>query len=82
MNPIMSNPWTSSAGGLALIGALFGVIHAVTTGTAPDNAELQEIFFGIVTGVGLIKAKDWNVTGGSIPQTKEAQTRSESPPLK
>lgn len=82
MNPIMSNPWTSSTGGLALIGAVFGIFHAVSTGTAPDNAELQMIFFGIVSGIGLIKAKDWNVTGGSVPQTKEAQTRSESPPLK
>jgi hypothetical protein len=82
MNPIMSNPWTSSTGALALIGAVFGIIHAVSTGTAPDSAELQMIFFGIVSGIGLIKAKDWNVTGGSIPQTKEAETRAESPPLK
>ncbi len=78
----MNNPWTNSTGMLALIGAGFGIYQAIASGSAPDTTQLMTIFYGITTGVGLLKAKDWNVTGGTKPQTKEAIERADSPVLK
>ena len=76
MNAITTNPWTSSAGVLALLGAAVSIYHSAVAGTAPDTTQLLLIYYGITSGIGLLKAKDWNVTGGTKPQTVEAVDRT------
>jgi len=66
MNAVTSNPWTSTAGIGALIGAGLSVYHSISTGTAPDQGQVYLIFSTVLTGVGLLFSKDWNRTGGSV----------------
>ena len=56
---------TTSAGILAIVGALTGLFFAIKA-----NAVTAEVITGcvsgILVGIGLILAKDSNVTGGSV----------------
>ncbi len=58
--------WKTTLGGVAaVLGALTEIAHAFATGTAPN---WEADFTAISAGVGLVFAKDENVTGGSVPQ--------------
>jgi hypothetical protein len=61
--PPVINYKTTSFGLAAIFGALADLMHGAATGTAPNwSAD----FSALVTGIGLIMAKDHNVTGGTI----------------
>jgi hypothetical protein len=71
--------WQTTLGGVAAILTAVGAgVHALSTGDL--NAAYLAIP-AIVSGIGLMTAKDHNVTGGSVPATKEAETRATSAPL-
>lgn len=71
--------WQTTLGGVAAVLTALGAgVHALSTGDL--NAAYLAIP-AIVSGIGLMTAKDHNVTGGSVPQTKEAEMRSTSAPL-
>lgn len=70
---------TSTPGSGALITAFIDLYHGVST---KNYANVVPDIMGILVGLGLINAKDWNVTGGSVPQTIEAENRSRSEPVK
>lgn len=71
----MKNFWTNwkttSSGILLVIGSVAGLffVPAITLPVIMTAAT------GTLGGVGLIFAKDGNVTGGTTPQTTEAQQR-------
>lgn len=54
---------TTSAGIIAIAGAIVAFIF-----TAHDQAAIMAEITALVTGVGLLFAKDSNVTGGTTPQ--------------
>lgn len=59
--------WKTSAAGLAMIfTVLADVLHGLTTQGA--NINWQVDFTALVTGIGLLAAKDSNVTGGTKAQ--------------
>lgn len=59
--------WKTSAAGAGLIlGALADLATALGQGHASSNLEADVA--AIITGVGLLAAKDSNVTGGTKPQ--------------
>jgi hypothetical protein len=66
MNVVTSNPWTSIAGFGSLISAGLGVYHAVSIGSVPDQTEVSLLFSSAISGIGLLFAKDWNRTGGTV----------------
>lgn len=71
--------WKTTLGGLSAILSALGVIfHDISI---DDYNSAYAMIPALMAGFGLIKAKDSNVTGGSVPQTNEAQRRSESAPL-
>ena len=56
--------WKTTASGVAAIfGALADLAHAYGTGTMPH---FEADFTALSIGIGLICAKDQNVTGGSV----------------
>lgn len=58
---------TTAAGGATILGALADVAHQFATGTWDGNRLLADAT-ALVTGIGLIFAKDGNVTGGTTVQ--------------
>ena len=69
--------WQTALGGVAsILTALGAGVHALSTGDL--NAAYLAIP-AIVSGIGLIMAKDHNVTGGNVPQTPEASRRTGVP---
>jgi hypothetical protein len=68
--------WQTNVSGFAtLLGAAASVAASIGKKQMPDETQLGIIFAAISTGVGLLQAKDKNVTGGTVPATKEAQRR-------
>jgi len=67
---------TTFAGGLALITTLAAYVPAL----APVSAVLNTVVVPVLLSIGLISAKDSNVTGGTVPATREADTRI-APPM-
>lgn len=65
---------TTSTGILAIAGAIVGLVFAPVI-TAPI---VMTAITGGVVGIGLIFAKDGNVTGGTTAATPEAKDRVES----
>jgi hypothetical protein len=65
---------TSLAGVAAIMGAVGSVITMFSTGHW-DGAQLLLDWTGLSTGIGLIFAKDGNVTGGTVAATPEAVKR-------
>ena len=69
MNAILSKitiNWKTSAAGLAMIfSALSDILHGLTAGT-PINWQIA--LTALAGGIGLLTAKDANVTGGSKQQ--------------
>lgn len=61
----MINWKTSAAGIAALLTSIGALINAIQTG---DYSNLSTIIAGIAGGIGLLFAKDKNVTGGTTIQ--------------
>lgn len=62
----MNKSWrTTSAGIIAIVTGLVGLYFAFKAGPV-DQATLIASITGIVGGIGLLLAKDSNVTGGSV----------------
>lgn len=60
----MKKSWkTTSAGIVAIAGAIVAFIF-----TPHDQANIMAEIAGLVAGIGLIFAKDTDVTGGTTPQ--------------
>ena len=69
--------WQTTLGGLAAVLTALGAgVHALSTGDI--NAAYLAIP-AIVSGIGLMTAKDHNVTGGTVPLTSEAARRTGVP---
>lgn len=73
MKNFFTNWKTTSAGILLVIGSIVGVIFAPAI-TVPV---IMGAATGVLGGVGLIFAKDGDVTGGTKPATPEAEKRTE-----
>lgn len=56
---------TTSAGILAILGGLVTIYFGIQSGTL-DEAKITAAATAILGGLGLIFAKDSNVTGGSV----------------
>lgn len=68
--------WKTSLAGLtAVLGGLTALIKSLHDGSGTEA--LSTSIGMIISGIGLLFAKDAGVTGGTIPQTKEAEARSE-----
>jgi len=66
---IFGKSWkTTSAGILAIIGGIAGIWFTVKSATGLTMEALTGYITAILTGVGLIFAKDSNVTGGTTQQ--------------
>ena len=61
----MKNRKTTIAGIAAILTGAAGLLNAISTG---DWTHGEAALAAIVSGIGLIVAKDHNVTGGSIQQ--------------
>jgi hypothetical protein len=77
----MIKNWKTSLAGSGAIGvALINIAYQITS----KNYDAQSIFASIgvlFAGVTGLFAKDSNVTGGTVPQTAEAEARVDSAPL-
>jgi hypothetical protein len=70
---------TTMAGILAIVGGVTGLIFAVTSHTI-NQATVTGAVTAILTGIGLIFAKDFNVTGGTNPQDGGTVPAATQPP--
>jgi hypothetical protein len=69
--------YKTTMGGIgAILTALGSAAHGFSTGDMP---EVYASIPSLVTGIGLLMAKDNNVTGGSVGQTDEAKIRVIAP---
>lgn len=60
--------WKTTAAGAATIATALGIIlHMAATGMW-DAPTLGATIMGVATGLGLVAAKDGNVTGGTVKQ--------------
>ena len=69
----MKNWKTTSSGILLIIGAVVGVVFAPVI----TSVVIMAAATSAITGLGLLFAKDFNVTGGTTPATPEAKSRIE-----
>lgn len=60
--------WKTTAGGIGSITAALGVIFNMFYTGMIDPGQLGTAVMGIATGIGLLFAKDHNVTGGTVAQ--------------
>jgi len=74
MSFILKNHKTTIAGGVGWLGTLMMLVHCFS-GTHLDLMCLFNVIIGGGASTGLMLAKDFNTTGGSVPLTKEAETR-------
>lgn len=68
----MIKSWLTSLFGIASI--IVALFHCVHNGTI-DLTCIQ----AILVGAGLLSAKQFNVTGGTVAASQEAQSRTSSP---
>lgn len=62
----MTGSWKTTSAGIAMIvGAIIGFIFAIKAGSL-DEAKAVALSTALLGGVGLIFAKDGNVTGGTV----------------
>jgi hypothetical protein len=74
---MLGTNWKTTLSGIGTILAALGTAaHGFSVG---NMAEVYGSIPLIVTGIGLIVAKDSDVTGGTVPQTQEAIVRVVSP---
>ena len=80
MNWLGVNWKTTLAGIGQILGSIAGIVIAVASGNLPAIiSTVVSSIGGISGGVGMINAKDKDVTGGVIPATKEASARISAP---
>lgn len=60
---------TTTAGILAIVGGITRLVFAIKTGTFNEEAIITTVT-SILTGVGLLFAKDGDVTGGTVDNGK------------
>lgn len=65
MTSFLAN-WKTSASGILMVAMGVGALFGVKVGTAPVSPDAAIAM--IVAGIGLVFAKDKNVTGGTTPQ--------------
>ena len=65
--------WRTSLAGIATMA--FGVSSIANATTTGNNQGLSEGIAAILAGIGLLSAKDAQVTGGSVASTDEASSR-------
>jgi small neutral amino acid transporter SnatA (MarC family) len=71
------NNWkTTAAGTAALFSAIAGALVSYSRGVQIDWTSVMGGFYMFWIG---ITAKDANVTGGTVPQTPEAEVRVQAP---
>jgi hypothetical protein len=64
----MTKSWkTTSAGILAIVGGVLRIVFALKSGQVTEEAVLSSTS-AILVGIGLIFAKDSDVTGGTVQQ--------------
>ena len=76
---MFKNWQTTAAGAGSLLGAVAAILHSVSTGQMPDITQMSILFAAVSSGIGLLSAKDKNVTGGTVPATPEAVKRTGTP---
>jgi 2-methylisocitrate lyase-like PEP mutase family enzyme len=76
----MKSPKTTILGVLAITGAAVAFATALLDGKAETVPDILATLSAISAGIGLITAKDANVTGGTIPSTPEAAARLQQSP--
>ena len=77
--PMFKNWQTSAAGIGSILGAVSAIAMSVSHGQMPDITQLSILFAAVSSGIGLLNAKDHNVTGGTVPATQEAVRRTGAP---
>ena len=69
MNSILGKNWkTTTAGLAAILGAVADLLVQLSSKSGWDMTRLQVDFAAVTGGIGLIFAKDSNVTGGDVKQ--------------
>lgn len=68
------NKWTNLLGTAGLAGSLALVFSGLSTEPI-DWEKVASGIVGVLTALGVIKAKDANVTGGTVGATSEAKVR-------
>ena len=66
---------TTTAGVGSLLGAAATLMTAISHGQMPDPETIGLLISSVTAGIGLLRAKDANVTGGTVPATPEAAKR-------
>ena len=70
--------WKTTVAGIAtILGALAAFAKAYFDGDPSTIPNFEATYVAITVGVGLLLAKDGNVTGGTVPATPEATKRVE-----
>ena len=59
---------TTTLGVLTILGVIIGAAKTMLDGDPSTNPDYTSIIASITAGVGLIMAKDANVTGGTVQQ--------------
>lgn len=73
----MPKSWkTTVMGILTICGALIVAGKALLDGDPSTNIDVAALWVSIMAGIGLITAKDSNVTGGTVAATPEAAART------
>ena len=73
----MTKNWKTTLSG---VGTILAALGAMAHGfSISDLSQVYGSIPLIVTGIGLLMAKDGDVTGGTVPQTREAEVRVETP---
>lgn len=76
----MKSPKTTILGILAILGAVVAFGTALLDGKPETVPDILATLSAISAGIGLITAKDANVTGGTVPATSEAAARLQQAP--
>jgi hypothetical protein len=75
----MKKSWkTTVMGILTIMGALIVAGKALLDNDPSTNVDVAALWVSIMAGIGLITAKDSNVTGGTVAATSEAVARTAS----
>ena len=65
----MKKNWkTSLSGVMAIIFGGWAIAQPIVAGQAPDGNAVAQAMAAIIAGIGLLAAKDQNVTGGTVKQ--------------
>jgi hypothetical protein len=79
LNSIKKNWKTSALGACMILGAIGTAGVALLDSDPATVVDWKVTSAALVAGWGLLLAKDANVTGGTVPATNEAATRTTAP---